>query len=149
QRTTAESTAFAEGVSKRCVSAVVVKVLSCGRDQEVSPVGELHLIEPYGVIGLSLVAIHLEGDIDFLRAAAARRVGAVEIGFLAVDGDGNELRLPRRAAVKLQHQVVPLVGGWRGTPHTCLHPAAIVRIVNVPGVALEGALGAENELLAV
>ena len=51
--------------------------------------------------------------------------------------------------MEFQHQVVPLVRRWCGTSDAGLNPVPVVRIVNVPGMAPETALRAENELLSV
>src|SRR3954470_598128 len=115
-----------------------------------SPVGELHLVEPNGVVGSAAVQVFLEGNVDLLRRGRARRVAAGEVVFASVDRHREKARLAGGSPVELEHDVVPRVSVGASASDAGADPMAVVGIVNVPRVgATKVALSPEDVLMGI
>src|SRR5436190_1708333 len=88
------------------------------------PVVESYVVKPHTIIGLVLVAVHLESDANLRTALRFRGVGAVDVMLRAIQSDRNELHLASRGSVELFRQMMPGIGGRGGASDPGVDPTA-------------------------
>src|SRR5262249_41047185 len=105
------------------------------------PVGERHVVQPNGI-----VAVHLEGDINFTTTPGLGPIGPVKVVLHTIESEGDEDRLVVVSG-ELPCYVVPDEGRRRRAGNVSMPPSAAGRVPDVPDATISDvALCAKDEL---
>ena len=100
------------------------------------PVGELHAVQPDGVVGHIPVPVHLERDVQFVDARRLWRISPIDVTFFAIHGDGQEFRPVVAGSLELKHHMVPRVCRRRRAGDPSRYPFSPGRVEDIPSLMI-------------